>query len=93
MAGIRTKRRSADAQKQGPFECGFTPKLPRRTPFSLQYFLIALVFLIFDIELILLYPFLSARFRSGTGTLLIFMLFLFALSCRFFIEWSQGMLE
>jgi len=87
------KRFRADSQKQSPFECGFTPKLPSRTPFSLQYFLIALIFLIFDMELILLYPFLNFSHRPGRTSLAVFILFLGALTFRFFIEWSQGMLE
>lgn len=47
-----------DLIKKRPFECGFSSRLRRRNPFSLQFFLVALIFVIFDIELILLYPFL-----------------------------------
>lgn len=43
--------------KRRPFECGFNPRCNRRLPFSLQFFLVAIIFVIFDVELILLFPF------------------------------------
>lgn len=45
-------------EKYSPFECGFSPKSNRRLNFSLQFFLTSLVFLVFDVELILMFPYL-----------------------------------
>jgi NADH:ubiquinone oxidoreductase subunit 3 (subunit A) len=46
------------SEKTRPFECGFSPQAPPRAPLSIHFFLIAILFLIFDVELVLLFPFL-----------------------------------
>ena len=46
-----------NSSKRSPFECGFNPRYNRRLPFSLHFFLVAIIFVIFDVELILLFPF------------------------------------
>jgi NADH-ubiquinone oxidoreductase chain 3 len=84
----------SDREKIRPFECGFTPKINARMPFSIRFFLLALVFLIFDVELVLIFPYLlvlvSGNLVFSSGVLLCFIIILLL---GVFHEWNQGMLD
>merc|ERR1712050_512868 len=83
-----------DREKNSPFECGFTPDQVARLPFSLRFFLVAIVFLIFDVELLLIFPFVI---RLNYGTIVIsqeiLLIFLFLLVVGLYYELNQGRLN
>lgn len=58
------KLQNPSMEKNSPFECGFNPSYKTRVPFSLQFFLIALIFIIFDVEIILIIPSPLFLFKS-----------------------------
>ena len=81
LGKILSKKSLQDREFQSPFECGFSTFNDHRLKFSLHFFLIALVFIIFDVELIILFPFYNHLvLTSPIGVTLLFILFLFILT-------------
>nr|YP_009485623.1 NADH dehydrogenase subunit 3 [Inara alboguttata]AVZ00760.1 NADH dehydrogenase subunit 3 [Inara alboguttata] len=94
VCSLISKKSSMDREKMSPFECGFDPKSSSRTPFSTQFFLIAVLFLIFDIEIVIILPMIitikSSVIWSWFSTIMIFIVILIL---GLFHEWNNGVLE
>nr|AML26350.1 NADH dehydrogenase subunit 3 [Hydrophilidae sp. BMNH 1274343] len=94
LASTLSKKTSSDREKNSPFECGFDPKSNSRMPFSLQFFLIAVIFLIFDVEITLLIPFiLTMTMVKISNYLFTLTIFLLILLIGTYHEWNQGALN
>nr|QTC08129.1 NADH dehydrogenase subunit 3 [Parachauliodes buchi] len=94
LANILSKKSFIDREKSSPFECGFDPKNSARLMFSLRFFLIAVIFLIFDVEIALLLPLIMTTYTSNINIWLwTSFLFILILLIGLFHEWNQGALD
>nr|QLY90012.1 NADH dehydrogenase subunit 3 [Spelobia clunipes] len=94
LASILSKKALADREKSSPFECGFDPKSSSRLPFSLRFFLITIIFLIFDVEIALILPMiLIINFSNIMVWTLTSVIFILILLLGLYHEWNQGMLN
>ena len=76
-----------DREIRRPFECGFSTTDESRSPFSLRFFLVAIIFLVFDVEVLLLFPVLSGvSFNNSITITFVFFSFLLVLSIGLFFE-------
>nr|YP_002519632.1 NADH dehydrogenase subunit 3 [Balistoides conspicillum]BAH10207.1 NADH dehydrogenase subunit 3 [Balistoides conspicillum] len=83
-----------DHEKLSPYECGFDPLGSARLPFSMRFFLVAILFLLFDLEIALLLPLpWGNQLDSPTITFLWASAILFLLTLGLIYEWLQGGLE
>nr|UPL65707.1 NADH dehydrogenase subunit 3 [Dalader distanti] len=89
-----SKKTAMDREKMSPFECGFDPKPSTRLPFSLQFFLIAVLFLIFDVEIAMILPMIMTMKTSNIMSWALTMtVFITILIMGLYYEWKSGMLE
>nr|UFZ13001.1 NADH dehydrogenase subunit 3 [Protohermes grandis] len=94
LATILSKKSFTDREKASPFECGFDPISSSRMPFSLRFFLIAVIFLIFDVEIALLFPLiLIMNFSSIMMWFSVSSIFIMILLIGLYHEWNQGALN
>nr|YP_009735057.1 NADH dehydrogenase subunit 3 [Curruca curruca]QAY81703.1 NADH dehydrogenase subunit 3 [Curruca curruca] len=83
-----------DSEKLSPYECGFDPLGSARLPFSIRFFLVAILFLLFDLEIALLLPLpWAVQLQDPTLTLIWTSVLIFLLTLGLVYEWMQGGLE
>nr|ACY72134.1 NADH dehydrogenase subunit 3 [Ixos rufigularis] len=83
-----------DSEKLSPYECGFDPLGSARLPFSIRFFLVAILFLLFDLEIALLLPLpWAVQLHTPTTTLAWASTLILILTLGLVYEWTQGGLE
>ena len=82
-----------DARKLSPYECGFEAFEDTRMRFDVRYYLVAILFIIFDLEIAFLVPWAVALDRIGVVGILAMGVFLAVLVVGFIYEWRKGALE
>jgi NADH-quinone oxidoreductase subunit A len=86
-------RHRGDAEKLSAYECGFEPFEDSRVKFDVRYYLVAILFIIFDLEIAFLFPWAVWVGRVGAAGLGAMGLFLLILVVGFAYEWKKGALE
>jgi NADH-quinone oxidoreductase subunit A len=82
-----------DPEKLSPYECGFEPFEDARMKFDVRYYLVAILFILFDLEIAFLFPWATVINDIGFAGFLSMMLFLAILTVGFVYEWMKGALE
>lgn len=85
-----------DSEKNSPYECGFEAFEDARMKFDVRYYLVAILFILFDLEIAFLFPWavtLRESSEKGAFAFWAMMLFLFVLVVGFIYEWVKGALE
>ncbi len=82
-----------NSEKLSPYECGFDAFGDTRTKFDVRYYLVAILFIIFDLEIAFLFPWAVVLRQIGVFGFLAMMLFLGILVIGFIYEWRKGALE
>jgi len=82
-----------NSEKLSPFECGFAPFDDARGQFDVRFYLVAILFIIFDLEVAFLFPWAVALGDIGLFGFWSMMLFLGVLTVGFIYEWRKGALE
>ena len=81
-------------EKNSAFECGFHSFLGQnRTQFSISFFIFALLFLLFDLEILLVYPYVVSAYTNGIYGLIIMLIFFFILTLGFVFELGKNALK
>lgn len=93
ILGFVLGRGSKDSEKLSAYECGFEPFEDARMKFDVRYYLVAILFIIFDLEIAFLFPWAVSMDGIGLFGVLAMGVFLAVLVVGFIYEWKKGALE
>jgi NADH-quinone oxidoreductase subunit A len=93
MASTMLGHNRPDADKLSPYECGFEAFEDARMKFDVRYYLVAILFILFDLEIAFLFPWAIALNEIGLFGFVSMMIFLAILVVGFVYEWMKGALE
>ena len=84
---------SKNPNKSLPYECGVVPKADARAPFSVHYYLVAVLFVLFDLEAVFIYPWAISLRTLGTAALGEMFVFIAVLLVGYVYAWKKGVFE
>lgn len=93
MIGFMMGPHRPDSKKLSPYECGFEAFEDSRMKFDVRYYLVAILFIIFDLEIAFLFPWAIVLDEVGMYGFLAMVVFLTVLVVGFIFEWKKGALE
>jgi NADH-quinone oxidoreductase subunit A len=93
VAGFVLAPHKPDAEKLSPYECGFEAFEDARMKFDVRYYLVAILFILFDLEIAFLFPWAVVLDEIGLFGFVSMMIFLAILVVGFVYEWMQGALD
>jgi NADH-quinone oxidoreductase subunit A len=93
LASFVVARQNPNSEKLSPYECGFDPFGDARIRFDVRYYLVAILFIIFDLEVAFLFPWAVSLGDIGAFGFWSMVVFLAVLTVGFIYEWRKGALE
>lgn len=93
LVGLILGPQNSYPEKDAPYECGFEAFEDTRMKFDVRYYLVAILFIIFDLEIAFLFPWAVALGDIGLYGFFAMMIFLAVLVVGFIYEWKKGALE
>ena len=85
--------KNPDPEKLSAYECGFEPFSDSRMEFDVRFYLVAILFIIFDLEIAFLFPWAISLGKIGLLGFISMMIFLIILTVGFIYEWKKGALD
>ena len=85
--------KSTNPNKGLPYECGVVPKSDARAPFNVHYYLVAVLFVLFDLEAVFIYPWAVSLRSLGTAALVEMFIFILVLLVGYVYAWKKGVFD